>query len=92
MTVDVTFNFHTEGRENVIFVPTVAVANEQNGNFVFILEKLSGDTAIVHKQLIEVGKITDNGFEVTDGLEEGQLVVTAGISKLSEGLKVTLLN
>ncbi len=92
MTADVTFSFSIEGLKNALFVPIVAVASEDDGNYVFVLEKLSGDTAVVRKQKIEVGKITDNGFEVLNGLIEGQMVVTAGISKLSDGLKVKLLD
>jgi hypothetical protein len=35
--------------------------------------------------------LTRDGFEVLNGLEDGELVVTAGLSKLTDGMKVRLL-
>jgi len=91
MSADVIFNFHTNEIKNAFFVPTVAVAHENEMDYVFVLTKASGDTAVVHKQNIKVGKITENGFEVLEGVSEGQLIVTAGISKLTDGMKVKML-
>jgi len=47
--------------------------------------------AIVIKRSVEVGIMIDDNFEITEGLVDGELVVTAGISKLSEGMQVKLL-
>ncbi len=92
MTADVSFKIHGGILENAIFVPIVSVAHEEGSNYIFVLKRLSGDTAIVNKQKIEVGKITDNGFEVLAGINEGQFVVTAGVSKLTDGMKVKVLD
>ena len=92
MTANVVFQLTSEDDEETILVPTVAVGEENEENFVYVLEVLNGDTATVHRRIVSIGDITGAGFEITEGLEDGEMVVTAGISKLSEGLTVRLLN
>ncbi len=92
MTADIIFNLSSETGKEIILVPTVAVADDNAGNFVYVVEKLNGDTAIVHKRAVTVGNLTGEGIEISEGLIYGELVVTAGISKLSEGLKVKILD
>ena len=70
----------------------MGVGEENEGNFVYVLKVLNGETATVHKRMVSVNDITSGGFEITEGLEENEVVVTAGISKLTEGLKVRVLN
>jgi RND family efflux transporter MFP subunit len=91
MTANVIFHLTSEDDDESIIVPTVAVGEENEQNFVYVVNILQGDTATVHKRTVTVGEFTGNGFEILDGLEDGEMVVTAGISKLSEGLKVKLL-
>ncbi len=92
MTVNVTFNLTSENEEETILVPSVAVGEENDENFVYVVQLIQGDTATVHKRIVTVGELTGGGFEITEGLEDGEMVVTAGISKLSEGMKVKILH
>jgi len=91
MAADVTFNFQSKTDEDNIIVPSVAVAEDQSGNYVYVIEEIAKDTAIVHKRPVKVGILIEESFEIFEGLEDGELVVTAGISKLTDGMKVTLL-
>jgi RND family efflux transporter MFP subunit len=91
MTASVIFNLTSEVEKESILVPSVAVGEENEQNFVYVLDVLAGDTATVHKRLVTIGEFTGSGFEITEGLEDGEMVVTAGLSKLSEGMKVKLL-
>jgi len=91
MTANVTFSFLSDAKEKVILVPSVAVGEEQKGTYVYVVRALDGDTALVSQRYIDIGTMVDDNFEVLKGLEDGELVVTAGISKLSEGMKVKLL-
>jgi hypothetical protein len=43
---------------------------------------------LVRKRLVTVGELTSEGLEITDGLSDGDLVVIAGVSNISDGLKV----
>ena len=67
------------------------MGEENDLNYVYVLKVLQGDTATVHKRIVIVGEFTGSGFEIAEGLEDGEMVVTAGISKLSEGLTVKIL-
>ncbi len=40
---------------------------------------------------VTVGALTDNGVVITDGLEEGDEVITSGYQKVSSGMKVEVL-
>jgi multidrug efflux system membrane fusion protein len=91
MTATVTINLISESEEETILVPTVAVGEEDKENFVYVVRKIRGDTAMVHKRIVTVGELTGDGFEVLDGLEDGEMVVTAGISKLTDSLQVRVI-
>lgn len=91
MAADVTFNLQSKTEEENIVVPSVAVAEDQSGNYVYVIEEIAKDTAVVHKRPVKVGVLIEENFEIIEGLEDGELVVTAGISKLTDGMKVTLL-
>lgn len=91
MTANVTINLQSESEQETILVPTVAVGEEDEENFVYVVRKISGDTALVLKRIVTVGALTGDGFEVLEGLEDGEMVATAGISKLSDSLQVRIL-
>ena len=46
---------------------------------------------MVHRKNVDIGKLTDAGFEVIEGLEDGELVVTSGVSKITEGMTVRFI-
>ncbi|MEL7060928.1 MAG: efflux RND transporter periplasmic adaptor subunit [Acidobacteriota bacterium] len=74
--------------ENVIFVPIVSVGEDQNGRFVYVVEDGSDGTATVRRRPVEVGDMGSLGLHVVSGLEAGETVVTAGVRRLSDGMKV----
>ncbi|HAS62266.1 MAG TPA: efflux RND transporter periplasmic adaptor subunit, partial [Vibrio sp.] len=43
------------------------------------------------KQKIVIGKASQNSIQVLSGLEPGQKIVTAGMSRLTEGSKVQII-
>jgi len=91
MTANVTINLSSEDERETILVPTVAVGEEDDENFVYVVRMIQGDTAMVHKRIVTVGDLTGNGFEISEGLEDGEMVVTAGISKLTDSLRVRVI-
>ena len=74
-----------------IIAPFKAVGEDATGNFVYVIETQDSDIGTVRKQSIEIGKLLSNGFEVIQGLTEGQRVATAGLKSLFDGMKVKLL-
>lgn len=75
---------------NTIVVPIKAVGEDKGGNYVFIVETEDGKTGSVVKKRVTVGEILTEGFEITDGLSKGDLIVTAGLQVLLDGQKVNL--
>ncbi|HEY5565390.1 MAG TPA: efflux RND transporter periplasmic adaptor subunit [Rhodothermia bacterium] len=92
MAAEVRFQFHSADSSSLaVVVPSAAVAEDRNGKFVFVLERIEGSVAGVRRRPVSVGDITSQGIEILDGLDQGMLVATAGVSYLREGQKVKLL-
>jgi RND family efflux transporter MFP subunit len=88
MTAQVKLNFKFAD-EDVIILPLQSVVTDSVGNtYVYKLEGVSGNEGTVKKVDVKTGKVTNRGIEVTEGLESGELVITAGMSKITEGQKV----
>ncbi len=92
MPADVTFDFFSNESRGKLMAPSSAVGRDNNGTFVFLVKAATEGFARVHKTNVTVGRLENKGFEILDGLKEGDLVVTAGVSKLTDGLKVRMLN
>ncbi len=91
MAADVRFSFDNgsiNGQKMV--APAAAVGEDNNGNFVFSLFK-ENDHYIIKKKKVQIGKLTTSGFEIKSGLDNGELVATAGLNTLLDGMKVRLM-
>lgn len=95
-----TVTFDLESGPEKLRVPVSAVGNEEAGNYVMLLKPsgaAAGDQAgaeqmyTVHKQAIKLGELEGEYFAVEDGLPEGSMVATAGLSLLLDGMTVRLL-
>ncbi|WP_223789294.1 efflux RND transporter periplasmic adaptor subunit [Marinicella meishanensis] len=92
MAANVRFTFASDNASNVepkLLVPAKAVGEDANGQFVFLLEQ-QGENHVARKQAITIGALTAEGFEVTAGLSNGQLIATAGLQTLLDGQMVKL--
>jgi RND family efflux transporter MFP subunit len=85
MAAEVTFQFRSKNR---YIVPPVAVGEDQAGKFLFIVESDGSGLGTVRKRPVTVGELTTEGLEIKEGLSDGDLVVIAGVSKISDGEKV----
>ena len=68
----------------VMRLPLSAVLNQGSGNEVFVLDKTNGTLT---RKIVKVTSFDAESAYVTDGLNEGDLVVTLGVHTLREGLK-----
>jgi len=91
MAASVTFSINTESISNpdLLLVPSQAVGEDELGNFVFTLEPTE-DHYLATRRSVTVGQLTSAGFEILEGLEEGELVATAGLQTLLDSMKVQL--
>lgn len=77
--------------EKVIYVPSSAVAADQNGRFVWVVFD-SNEIGVgqVSRKDVAVGKLTARGMELLSGVEVGDKVIIAGTDFMSEGLRVKM--
>lgn len=91
MAVSVTFSSEDGLKTKPVLVaPAKAIGKGNDGNFAFVVQK-NGDAYSVKKTKVEIGELSEKGFEIKNGLSEGDMVATAGLSSLLDGLKVRLM-
>lgn len=72
-----------EEKENVLYVPTSAVMKRKEKNYLWLVEN-----GKAKKKEVSIGLETDDKVEILAGLEEGDKVVSKGVSKIKEGEKI----
>ena len=78
-----------EQQEPLMEVPTTAVFSDETGlSYVWVID-LTAKT--VHKREVQLGKLTDYGITILQGLEAGEWIATAGVHYLEEGQEVRIL-
>ena len=92
MAGEVEFRFGAgEPSEDPLVVPVKAVGADANGQYVFVIDAVDNGMGTVHRRPIRVGKLVADGFLVEEGLAERELVATAGLRSLLNGMQVRLL-
>lgn len=71
-------------------LPGHAIGEDAAGRFVFVAEPAGDGLAVVRRRPVTVGAFAAAGLEVEAGIEDGDLVVTAGIGRLLDGDTVQL--
>ncbi len=90
MAAEAAFSFRsTDSRERFI-VPPVAVGEDRQGRFAFVADPAEDGLGKVSRRAVTIGELTDQGLEVFEGLFEGDLLITAGVSKIVDGQMVRL--
>jgi RND family efflux transporter MFP subunit len=90
MAAVASLTFTSEQSGGAFLVPSVAVGEDRDGRYVYVAQN-AGDgsgAAVVRRRAVTVGELTAEGLEVLDGLNDGDQVVVAGVSRLSDGLRV----
>jgi membrane fusion protein, multidrug efflux system len=76
--------------EPKLFVRPKAIGEDREGRFAFVAIPTSGGLGRVERKVVRVGEISGAGLEITSGLSEGDLLVTAGIPFLKDGQTVRM--
>jgi multidrug efflux system membrane fusion protein len=90
MAAEVEFHFDAPGEGARFRVPASAVSEDRQGRYVLVVEPSGDERGVIRRRSVEVGALTPGGIEVLSGLEEGDRLVTAGISQLEDGDLVEL--
>jgi len=76
----------TDTLKNVVVIPTSAVRQGANGQFVYALN----DDSTVSMRTVKTGQSDGNKIVIIDGLQSGETVITEGADRLKDGAKVKL--
>lgn len=88
MAAEVSFRIETGSTRECILVPPVSVGEDRQGRHVFIVEPGDEGLGVVRRRDVRIGELTSDGLEILEGLLERELVVTAGVTRLTDGQKV----
>ena len=78
----------SQGKQIVIPIAAVFSSADSTSTFVW---KYNSALNIVNKHEVEKGALTDQGLMIKKGLNEGDIIASAGVQILTDGQKVTLL-
>jgi membrane fusion protein, multidrug efflux system len=70
-----------------VVVPLTALTESEGGPAVFVVDAAN---EAVRKTPVGMGGIAENGVNIVDGLHAGDVVVTAGVQFLRDGMRVRL--
>jgi len=90
MAAQVAFRFESGADAKSIYLPPVAVGEDRDGRYVYVLEA-SGEAGVgaVRRRAVEVNEeLAPEGIRVLSGVTEGEVVVTAGVRRLRDGQRV----
>ena len=91
MAAEVAFRFGSPDDRERFLVPPIAVAEDRNGRYVFVVEPGPEGFGVTRRRAVTVGELREEGLEILEGLSDGDFVVIAGISKIVDGQEVRLL-
>lgn len=78
----------TKMSENTLAVPTNAVTSYYDDSVIFVVDAENH----VERKIVQLGLTSDEIVEITDGINEGDLIVTQGQSSLSNGSTVRIVS
>ena len=82
--------FEEEQASPRFVLPGHAVGEDREGRFVFVATPTEDGLGVVRRRGVTVGAFAAGGLEVAEGIDEGDLVVTAGVNRLRAGDAVRL--
>ncbi len=79
--------YFKDTKQKYIVIPALAVLEAPgNKSYVWVYDPSAG---VVHKRFVEIGELKESCcIKITQGLNPGEIVVVAGVTKLKEGMKV----
>jgi membrane fusion protein, multidrug efflux system len=80
------------GKEDLLTIPATSVLYAPYGNSVFVLENAEGGGKAVRQRFVRLGPAMGDYIAVSQGLKEGEEVVSAGAFKLRGGMPVSVSN
>jgi RND family efflux transporter MFP subunit len=90
MAAEVAFSFRSEYAVGRILVPSFAVGEDRSGRFVYLIDSVESGRGMARRMDVEVGELHGENLEILSGISEGDYLVTAGVTKLHDGQRVSV--
>lgn len=92
MAASVTCRFESPDERERFIVPSHAVMEDREGRFVYVVTPIPDEPGFgtIQRPPVTIGELTSKGIEIFEGLSDGDKVVTAGVSRITEGQKVRI--
>ena len=90
--INVNVRINSKERDNVLAVPRGAVEAEGNKRFVYVVKQGDFAKTKLEKREIHVGIADSTNYEVTSGLQQGEMVALPGDIDLKDGMNVRIMN
>jgi len=73
---------------NVLYLPANSVLSDSTGHYIFTVTSEQEGVGIINRRAVTIGDLTIYGLEILAGIEQGDVVLSAGMSKVSNGMAV----
>lgn len=88
MAAEVTLELEHGDGPSAIRVPLTAVGEDRDGRFVFVITDEADGEGTVSRTPVTIGAIEADQLQILSGVSAGAKVVTAGVSRIQDGLRV----
>ena len=88
MAAEVELTFEAEEGDPTLRLPSSAVGEDRQGRFVFVVESAEDGFGTVRRRGVTLGELNSQGIASLEGVEDGERVVTAGVARITDGLRV----
>jgi HlyD family secretion protein len=90
--INVNVRINSKERDNVLAIPRGAVEADGNRRFVYVVKPGDFSKAKLEKREIHVGIADSTNYEITGGLQQGEVVALPGDFDLKDGMVVKIMN
>jgi multidrug efflux pump subunit AcrA (membrane-fusion protein) len=88
MAASVTFAIGKENATKSFIIPVHALMEDEEDFYIYTVENIQDDVGVIKRRNVSRGSLTGNGIILTDGVQEGMRVLTAGMSRVHEDQQV----
>ena len=74
---------------NAVVIPVNVVQSDENGKYVYVLDKLSNGNSVAKKKSVIIGEVYGNDVEIKSGLTVGEQLITEAYQNIYEGQLIT---
>jgi len=88
LSAEVALRFGSGDERERFLVPAAAIGEDDDGRYAMVVRGVSGGQGTAARVPVTTGELTNLGLEVLSGLQDGDLLITAGVHRITDGQRV----